>query len=92
MALPVVLTLIQKPGCHLCNDAELVVNEVIAQLHADHAQLQLTLESRNILEDSALAQRYADEIPVLLINGAQHSYWHVKPDRLIPAILKEAAL
>lgn len=92
MTNPVELTLIQKPGCHLCTDAELVLAGVMEQLTAEHPGLALSLVGRNILDDPVLAQRYADEIPVLLINGAQHSYWHVKPERLVPAILKEAGL
>lgn len=91
MAHPVVLTLIQKPGCHLCTDAEAVLAQVMQELSVSQPQLNLSLQFQNILEDQALAARYADEIPVLLINGAQHSYWHVVPDRLIPAILKEAS-
>lgn len=92
MSKPVVLTLIAKPGCHLCTDAEAVIAEVLADLRDAHPAIDVSVEHRNILEDEALAARYSDEIPVVLLNGAQHCYWHVLPERLSSALLKEAQL
>ena len=92
MSKPVVLTLIAKPGCHLCTDAEAVIAQVLEDLRDAHPTIDVSIENRNILEDRELALRYSDEIPVVLINGAQHCYWHVLPDKLSAAILKEAQL
>ncbi|KQX05327.1 MULTISPECIES: glutaredoxin family protein [unclassified Leifsonia] len=74
------LTLIGKPGCHLCDDARAVVTTVLAQF-PDAALTELS-----ILDDDALRDRYAEEIPVLLIDGAVHTYWRVDPDRLRAAL------
>lgn len=75
------LTLIGKPGCHLCDDAEVVINDVLADF-ADRAEVT----KLNILEDVSLFARYSEEIPVLLINGKVHNYWHIDPERLREAL------
>jgi glutaredoxin len=84
------LTLIGKPGCHLCDDARLVVNTVIADLKSAHtgvnASVQVQLDELNIHEDEALFAKYSEEIPVLLINGQVHNYWRIDPIRLRDAL------
>ncbi|MSZ95393.1 MAG: glutaredoxin family protein [Actinobacteria bacterium] len=75
------MTLIGKPGCHLCDDAEAVVSGVLEEI-----QGKVTLDRKNILEDDELFVRYSEEIPVLLINGKVHNYWHIDPDRLRSAL------
>ena len=77
------LTLIGKPGCHLCDDAEAVINSVL-----DDFAGQVTLTKQNILDDDALFARYSEEIPVLLINGKVHNYWRIDPLRLREALQK----
>lgn len=84
------LTLIGKPGCHLCDDARLVVNTVVAEFKSAHtgvnASVQVQLDEQNILEDDALFQQYSEEIPVLLLNGKVHNYWRIDPVRLRDAL------
>lgn len=84
------LTLIGKPGCHLCDDARLVVNTVAAEFKAAHtgvnASVQVRVEEENILEDDALFEKYSEEIPVLLVNGKVHNYWRIDPIRLRDAL------
>jgi glutaredoxin len=75
------LTLIGKPGCHLCDDAEAVVAEVLSEF-GNH----VSLTKQNILDDDALFARYSEEIPVLLINGKVHNYWRIDPERLRSAL------
>ncbi len=81
------LTLIGKPGCHLCDDARAVIQSVLADFQANHdASGSVTLKELDILQDEHLAQKYHDEIPVLLINGAVHNYWRIDPVRLRGAL------
>jgi hypothetical protein len=80
-----VLTLVGKPGCHLCDDARDVVTGVLGGLDADRAA-EVTLEERSILDDRVLADRFAEEIPVLLIDGRVHNYWRIDADRLRAAL------
>lgn len=82
------LTLISKPGCHLCDDARAVVTRVMAEIGAREDAPQLTLDELSILDDAELHERYAEEIPVLLINGRVHNYWRIDPNRLTTALLE----
>lgn len=81
-----VVTLLAKPGCHLCDTARDVVASVAA---TPEFSASVRVEELSILDDEALAERYWDEIPVVLINGAVHNIWRVDPDRLTTA-LREA--
>ncbi|RZS68673.1 glutaredoxin-like protein DUF836 [Agromyces ramosus] len=81
------LTLIGKPGCHLCDDAREVVQAVIAEVGAADAATRIAFDERSILDDAALAERYAEEIPVLLVDGEVHDFWRVDPVRLKTALL-----
>ncbi|MCD5344996.1 glutaredoxin family protein [Agromyces sp. H3Y2-19a] len=89
MARDIQLTLIGKPGCHLCDDAREVVQAVMAEFEKD-ASRNVALDEQSILDDEALRNRYAEEIPVLLIDGEVHDYWRVDPVRLKTAICAKA--
>ncbi|QNE45696.1 glutaredoxin family protein [Glaciihabitans sp. INWT7] len=82
------ITLIGKPGCHLCDVARETIGTVIGQLEADASAPLITLEELSIFDDEALLDRYADEIPVVLINGRVHNIWRVDPERLRAALLE----
>lgn len=79
------LTLIGKPGCHLCDDARVVVEAVAAEFDG------IAIEERSILDDAELLERYVDEIPVLLINGSVHNIWRIDPVRLRHALTEVIA-
>ena len=81
------LTLIGKPGCHLCDDAREVVQAVMSEIEATDASRRVELAEVSILDDEALRARYAEEIPVLLIDGEVHNYWRIDPVRLKTALL-----
>ncbi|MEN9606513.1 MAG: hypothetical protein RL605_341 [Actinomycetota bacterium] len=84
------LTLIGKPGCHLCEDAQAVVDNVLAEFKSKYAHaaasVEVALEHKNILEDDALAVRFSEEIPVLQIDGKTHGYWRIDAERLMAAL------
>jgi hypothetical protein len=73
------ITLLGKPGCHLCDDARLVVQRV-----AD--DLAVPWEERSILDDEELFEQYAEQIPVVLVDGRQHTFWRVDEARLRAAV------
>ncbi|MEU6403736.1 glutaredoxin family protein [Streptomyces sp. NPDC046985] len=73
------VTLVRKPGCHLCDDAQLVVEKVCADLG-------VPWERRDITEDPELHARYWEQIPVVLIDGEQHTFWRVNEERLRGAL------
>lgn len=81
------LTLIGKPGCHLCDDARELVDSVVLKLADNPAAPAIVLEERSILDDAELNELYVEDIPVLLINGKVHNYWRIDPLRLRTALL-----
>ena len=90
MAKGIEITLIGKPGCHLCDDARVALASVVSEFTDAVPSATVTVTERNILEDAALAAKHAEEIPVVLINGQMHSYWRVEAPRLL-AKLNEVA-
>jgi glutaredoxin len=84
----VALTLVTKPGCHLCDAARDVVTSVVSEL-GDAASV--TIEELSIFDDPALHEKYVEEIPVVLINGKVHNIWRVDPARLRNALVEASA-
>jgi hypothetical protein len=74
------ITLIGKPGCHLCDDARAVVARVAADLGVGWTELDIT-------RDEELAERYWEQIPVTLVDGRRHDFWRVDEARLRAALL-----
>ena len=73
------ITLIGKPGCHLCDDARAVVERVALDTGAGWSEL-------SILDDPGLAEKYREQIPVVLVDGEQHDFWRVDEGRLRAAL------
>jgi len=80
------VTLLGRPGCHLCDDARTDIAAVVDSLAADPAAPTVTVTERSILDDPQLMERYAEEIPVVLIDGRMHTYWRVDRVRLAAAL------
>lgn len=85
---PTVLTLIGKPGCHLCDVARDVVTSVVTELAGVPSAPSISVEEVSIYDDPQLLHKYVDEIPVLLLNGRVHTIWRVDPGRLRTALLE----
>lgn len=86
------LTLLSKPGCHLCDAARDVVTGVVAELGASASGGPIiTVEEKSILDDPELNDRYWDEIPVVLIDDVVHNIWKIDPDRLRAALVEAIA-
>jgi hypothetical protein len=69
------LTLLSKPGCHLCDDARAVVAAVLADYPA------VSFDERSILDDEELLERYVEEIPVVVGAERVDTIWRVDADR-----------
>jgi glutaredoxin len=84
---PISLTLLTKPGCHLCEEAKKAIEIVMFEFSKENSDIvQIELTELNILEDEALKNQYSEEIPVLQINGATHAYWKIDSERLLAAL------
>ncbi|MEU9899809.1 glutaredoxin family protein [Streptomyces phaeochromogenes] len=73
------VTLIGKPDCHLCEDAQEVVEKVCGDLG-------VRWEKKDITQDEELHREYWEQIPVVLVDGAQHTFWRVDEERLRRAL------
>lgn len=58
------VTLYGRPGCHLCDDARVVLERV-------RAELPFTLVERDIEADDALFKAYLERIPVIALDGEE---------------------
>ena len=85
---PTTLTLVTKPGCHLCDDARDVVGRVLADVALEASTPVIVFEERSIFDDDELLDRFAEEIPVVLINGRVHNIYRVDPVRLRAALME----
>lgn len=58
------VTLYGRPGCHLCDDARLVLEGL-------RARVPFALEEVDIEGDPALHARYLERIPVVALDGTE---------------------
>lgn len=73
------ITLLSRPGCHLCVDARAVITRVAADLGVGW-------EERDIEQSPEDLRAYGEMIPVTLIDGIQHDFWRVSEQRLRAAL------
>lgn len=73
------VTLIGKPGCHLCDDARTVVTSVCGDLGVEWVEL-------SVLDDPVLYDEHAERIPVVLVDDRPHDFWRIDPSRLRAAL------
>lgn len=70
------LTLITRPGCHLCDVAKEAIERVTAA--TGERWIEVNVES-----DPELEAEYGDRVPVTLLDGKEHGYWRVEEERLL---------
>lgn len=75
------VTLYGRAGCHLCDDARAVIERVCADLGETFVEIHID-------DDPGLLDRYAEEIPVTLVDGRQHDFWRVDETRLRAALAR----
>ncbi len=73
------ITLLSRPGCHLCDDARGVIRKVADDLGVEW-------EERDITQSEADLREYWEKIPVTFVDGVQHDFWRVSEDRLRRAL------
>jgi glutaredoxin len=76
---PARVTFYTRPGCHLCDEARVVLDQVCAELGESYAEV-------SIAGDADLEHRFGHEVPVTFVDGAQHDYWRLDPARLRTAL------
>ena len=73
------ITLLSRPGCHLCDEARSVIAAVASALGVPWSERDVTMSPQDLNE-------YGEMIPVTLIDGVQHDFWRVDADRLRRAL------
>jgi glutaredoxin len=73
------ITLLGRPGCHLCDDAR----EIIRRVAND---LEVAWEERDITQSEDDLREYWEQIPVTFVDGVQHDFWRVSEERLRAAL------
>lgn len=76
------VSLLTRPGCHLCDDARIVVDRVTSELG-------LGFEEINIEEHPQLKAIYNTEIPVVRVNGVPKDFWQINARRLTKILRAE---
>ncbi|WP_409483826.1 glutaredoxin family protein [Arsenicicoccus dermatophilus] len=74
------VVLLGRVGCHLCDDAREVIEQVVADTGDTVAEVWID-------DHPELLERYAEQIPVTFVDGRQHDYWRVDAGRLRRALV-----
>ena len=73
------ITLLSRPGCHLCDEARDIIARVAGELGVPWQERDITRSEEDL-------RAYSDMIPVTLVDGVQHDFWRVNEDRLRMAL------
>ncbi len=73
------ITLVGKPGCHLCDEARTVIERVCAETGERFGEV-------SIYDDLEMADLYWELIPVTLVDGVQLSTCRVDAQELRAAL------
>ncbi|WP_243790244.1 glutaredoxin family protein [Saccharopolyspora gloriosae] len=75
------VTLLVREQCHLCEVALAEVREVCGEL-------DVPWSTEDVDADPEQRAEYGDRVPVILVDGVEHGYWKVEPDRLRAALAR----
>jgi len=75
------VTLYSRPGCHLCEAARAVIDQVCSDLGEEYVEVSID-------DDPELQRRFGEEIPVTFVDGRQHDFWRVDEQRLRAALTR----
>lgn len=71
------VVLYSRTGCHLCEQARDVVSATCADLGVAWVEVDVDAP-----EHPQLRERFGEEVPVTYVDGRQHDFWRVDPQRL----------
>jgi glutaredoxin len=75
------VTLVTRVDCHLCEDAEVLLRRLSAELGFGYEELDVDA-------DPGRRAEYSDRVPVILIDGKEHGYWRVEEARFRRAVAR----
>jgi glutaredoxin len=72
--------LLTRAGCTICDGVHAQLTQLAAELDFD---LEATdVDQAATAGDTALRAEFGDRLPVVLLDGREHSYWEVDEPRL----------
>lgn len=73
------ITLVDRAGCHLCDHAATVIDRVAQQAGVQWSRVEV---------DSSpdLLHKYADLVPVVLVDGREVAHWSITDEALTRAL------
>ncbi len=71
--------ILSKPDCHLCEEAKALLRQL-------QATCRFTLHEVDITTRDELYQRYAEEIPVVFIDGHKAFKYRINPHQFVRRI------
>ena len=71
--------LLTRAGCHLCDDARRLVEQVAGEA-------RVPWQERDVDGDPELRAEYGDLVPVVLVDGKELGYWRIEESRLRRAL------
>jgi glutaredoxin len=77
------LTLITRQGCHLCEEASNDLARLLARFTELHPDKPYTVDVLDVDADPDLLDKYSEEVPVLLLNGEQVSFFRIDVERVL---------
>jgi len=75
------ITIYSRQGCHLCDDAENVLESL-------REELDFKIKIIDIDKDADLVKLYSDQVPVIHIDGIHHDFYKVDPLRFRSSLEK----
>jgi glutaredoxin len=75
------VTIMSKPGCHLCEQAAEVIRKVI--------RVPAIIDMVDITKNQELLAKYKNDIPVILVDGVERFRHRVDPDKLAALFMDE---
>ena len=74
------VVLYTRSGCHLCDVAHAVVEQICADLGEEFVSVDIDAFP-------ALRERFTDDVPVVSVDGSLVARWRVSPETLRAALL-----
>ncbi|MEI6252981.1 MAG: glutaredoxin family protein [Mycobacteriaceae bacterium] len=81
--------LLTRAGCGICERVHGRLAELAAELGFDLSSTDV--DAAAAAGDGALRAEFGDRLPVVLLDGREHSYWDVDEDRLRSDLKRRSA-
>lgn len=72
--------LLTRAGCTICDGVHAQLTELAKELDFDLSTKDVDAEAQ--AGNTALRAEYGDRLPVVLLDGREHSYWELDEPRL----------